>query len=74
MPPSACSCRRWIIDWAGAGAEQTSGLFSYLSLLRHYEALLTGLFNSADVFYYLLLTLMFLGLSIRRLDADRLQH
>jgi len=64
----------WIIDWAGTGAEQTSGLFTYLSLLRHYEALLRGLFNSADVLYYLLLSVMFLGLSIRRLDADRLQH
>jgi ABC-2 type transport system permease protein len=64
----------WIIDWAGVGAEQTSGLFTYLSLLRHYEALLKGLVNSSDVLYYLLLTTMFLGLSIRRLDADRLQH
>jgi ABC-2 type transport system permease protein len=64
----------WIIDWAGADAEQTSGLFGYLSLLRHYEALLRGLFNSADVIYYLLISVLFIGLSIRRLDADRLQH
>ncbi|UCC56781.1 MAG: ABC transporter permease subunit [Gammaproteobacteria bacterium] len=64
----------WIIDWAGASADQTSGLFAYLSLLRHYESLLKGLFNSADVLYYLLISILFLGLSIRRLDADRLQH
>jgi ABC-2 type transport system permease protein len=64
----------WIIDWAGSSGNQASGLFAYLSMLRHYEALLKGLFNSTDVLYYLLVTSLFLGLSIRRLDADRLQH
>ncbi|MGD2112463.1 MAG: ABC transporter permease subunit, partial [Gammaproteobacteria bacterium] len=64
----------WIIDWAGTTSDQSSGLFNYLSLLRHYENLLKGLFNSTDAAYYLLLALLFLGLSIRRLDADRLQH
>lgn len=64
----------WIIDWTGANADQTSGLFAWLSLLRHYEALLKGLVNSTDVLYYLLISVLFLGLSIRRLDADRLQH
>jgi ABC-2 type transport system permease protein len=64
----------WIIDWAGTTSGETSGLFNYLSLLRHYETLLKGLFNSTDALYYLLLTVLFLGLTIRRLDADRLQH
>jgi ABC-2 type transport system permease protein len=62
----------WIINWAGDGAGQS--LLAYLSLQGHYEALLRGLFNSADVVYYLLFILTFLILSIRRLDADRLQH
>lgn len=64
----------WIIDWAGNSGANVSGLFAYLSMLRHYETLLKGLFNSTDVLYYLLVIVMFLGLSIRRLDADRLQH
>jgi ABC-2 type transport system permease protein len=64
----------WIIDWAGKSEAQVSGLFAYLSMLRHYETLLKGLIHSTDVAYYLLITLLFLGLSIRRLDADRLQH
>ena len=65
----------WIIDWAGNAAENTaSGLFGYLSLVRHYESLLKGVFNSSDVIYYLLFIITFLALSIRRLDADRLQH
>lgn len=64
----------WILDWAGKAGTQSSELFAYLSLLRHYESLLKGVFNSADVAYYLLFIATFLGLSIRRLDADRLQH
>jgi ABC-2 type transport system permease protein len=58
----------WIIDWGG------SDLFAYLSLQRHFESLLKGVFDSSDVIYYLLIIIFFIGLSIRRLDADRLQH
>ena len=64
----------WIIDWAGNSGVQVSGLLHYLSLLRHYESLLRGLFNSTDLVYYLLFIVGFVGLSIRRLDADRLSH
>jgi ABC-2 type transport system permease protein len=64
----------WIIDWAGNSDGQASGLFAYLSMLRHYQTLLKGLFHSTDVVYYLLVIFLFLGLSIRRLDADRLSH
>ena len=65
----------WIIDWAGSNnVGEASELFAYLSLLRHFESLLKGVFDSADVIYYLLFVVLFLGLSIRRLDADRLQH
>lgn len=64
----------WIIDWAGGTGAEYSGLFGYLSLLRHYESLLKGMFNSSDVAYYLLFTFTFLVLGIRRLDAARLQH
>ena len=64
----------WILDWAGNTQSDTTSLMSYLSILRHYEPLLKGLFNSADVVYYLLVVILFLGFSIRRLDADRLQH
>jgi len=66
----------WILDWAGNNAEggQGSDVLAYLSILRHYEALLKGVFNSADVIYYLLFITVFLVLSIRRLDAERMQH
>jgi ABC-2 type transport system permease protein len=64
----------WIIDWAGntQATTSTSDLFSWLSLLRHYEPLLQGEVNSSDVAYYLIIIVAFLALTIRRLDAERL--
>lgn len=66
----------WIIDWAGnqVGESATSGLLEYLSILRHFESLSRGIFNTADIVYFLLFITVFLVLGIRRLDADRLQH
>ena len=66
----------WIIDWAGGKVadENASGALAYLSILRHFESLSKGVFNSSDIMYYLLFIITFLVLSIRRLDMDRLQH
>ncbi len=64
----------WILDWAGNSGLDTSNLLAYLSMLRHYDPLLKGLFNSTDAVYYLLVITLFLGFSIRRLDATRLPH
>ena len=66
----------WIIDWAGRAVSDAgeTGVFGYLSLQRHYQALLRGVFDTSDIVYYLLFIIVFIVLSIRRLDADRLQH
>ncbi len=65
----------WVIDWSGnANLGEAGGVLGYLSMLRHFEPLLKGVFDSSDVIYYLLFVVLFLGLSIRRLNADRLQH
>ena len=63
----------WIIDWAGNNQLDESNTLTQLSMLRHYEPLLKGLFSSADIAYYLLIIVLFIGCSIRRLDATRLQ-
>ena len=64
----------WLLDWAGGtGTEGAGELFAYLSLLTHFDGLLKGVFDSRDVAYYVLFITAFLGLAIRRLDADRLQ-
>ena len=65
----------WIINWTSADrGGEFSGLFGYISILSHYQSLLKGVFNSSDVIYYLLFIVTFIVLSIRRLDADRLQR
>lgn len=60
----------WIVDLAGAN--NSTSVLSYISMLGHYQQLLQGIFSSTDVIYYLLLTAGCLILSIRRLDAERL--
>jgi len=63
----------WILNLAGS-AGSSGELFTYLSMLSHYQPLLQGNFNTADIIYYLLITGLCLVLSVHRLDADRLQH
>ena len=62
----------WIIDEAGSA--EADGIMSYLSMLSHYQSLLKGVFNSMDIGYYLLVIALFIGFTIRRLDATRLPH
>ncbi len=62
----------WILNLAASNAgEHVAEVLSYLSLLQHYNVLLQGMFNSVDVVFYLLLTLLFLILTLWRLDAER---
>lgn len=63
----------WMVDAASVAPGAAGDLFSYLSLRRHYDAFLLGLFDSADLAYYLLFIAAFLGLAIRRLDDARLR-
>ena len=60
----------WLLDWARAGSE--GGVLPYLSLLNHTEPFLKGVFDTRDVVFHLLFIGTFLGLSVRRLDMDRL--
>ncbi len=58
----------WIIDWAA----QSTNIFSWLSLLNHYQPLLQGEVNSSDIIYYLIVIVVFLTLTVRHLDSERL--
>ena len=63
----------WIMNVAGnTGSELFREILTYSSLLNHYHNLLDGIFNSADVIYYLLVSTLFIVLSIWRLDNERL--
>lgn len=47
-------------------------VLSYLSIINHYVPFLEGTMNTRDIVYYLTISGMFLVLSIRRLNMDRL--
>ncbi|MDO9104337.1 MAG: ABC transporter permease subunit [Methylovulum sp.] len=63
----------WILDWTTGITDQRSPLFEYLSILRHFQNLQSGLLNSVDIVYFLLFISGFLLLSIRSLDQGRRQ-
>lgn len=63
----------WILDWSTGLRDDKSELFEYLSLLKHFQNLQSGLINSVDLCYFVLFIASFLILSIRNLDNDRLQ-
>lgn len=46
-------------------------LFSYLSLIQHYENLRRGVFDTSDAIYYVLFSALFLWLTVLRLDLER---
>lgn len=65
----------WVIDVEGnTGSDGGGGVLAYLSILRHYQSLLEGVFKSGDVIYYMLFCVTFLVLAIHRLDGQRLQR
>ncbi len=63
----------WVLDWSAGIKGQQSDVFQYLSILRHFQTIQSGLLNTVDLSYFLLFTCTFLILSIRRLENDRLQ-
>jgi ABC-2 type transport system permease protein len=63
----------WILDWSAGLQEQRSELFEYLSLLRHFQNIQSGLISSVDICYFILFTASFIILSIHSLANERLQ-
>ncbi len=64
----------WIIDSNAGGDDAQDTVLTYLSLLQHFSPLLRGIVDSRDLAYFALFILGFLALSIRQLDAQRLQN
>lgn len=61
----------WLLKMPASFDSPLAPLFDYLSLISHYQDLITGLFDSSDVVYYLLFTALFLWLTVIRLDMER---
>ncbi len=64
----------WIIDSNAGGDNAQDTVLTYLSLLQHFSPLLRGIVDSRDLAYFTLFILGFLALSIRQLDAQRIQN
>ena len=60
----------WLIN---ISATDPAGMVNALSLVEHFESFARGSVAVADAGYYLVLIALFLLLSIRRLDAERLR-
>jgi ABC-2 type transport system permease protein len=60
----------WLIN---ISTSDPGSLLHVLSLIQHYESFSRGLLVLKDVAYYIVLITLFVLLSIRRLDADRLR-
>lgn len=63
----------WIIDFAAASASAGEvNWLGWLSLLGHFQPLLAGQISSVDLSFFVLFCVVFLLLTIRRIDAARL--
>lgn len=58
----------WIIN---LGTTDPDSPLHLLSLLKHYESFSKGTLHTGDIAYFVLLTGLFLALTVRRLDRDR---
>jgi ABC-2 type transport system permease protein len=61
----------WIV---GRNGGDSGDVFTYISILNHYVPMLRGIIDSADVAYFILFIVTFLLLTIRQMDAQRLQN
>lgn len=61
----------WLLRMPAQFDSALKDVFDYLSLISHYQDLISGLFTLSDVVYYLLFTALFLWLTVLRLDMER---
>lgn len=62
----------WVIGWSADYAGGTwAKVLTDLSILEHYDSFSKGIFDTKDIVYYLLFTLVALFLSLRSLEARR---
>jgi len=62
----------WVVHiLSNTDNEILAAVINYLSMQRHLNHLLSGMFASVDIIYYVLISAMFILLSMLRLDAIR---
>ena len=60
----------WLVNMSSSDPDS---VLNVISLIKHYDTFARGTIALSDLVYYPVLTALFLLLSIRRLDADRLR-
>lgn len=60
----------WMVDWQGEAATDAAAM-RYFSLLNHLRPMLAGTVGTEDLGFFFALTLLFLGLAVRRASAVR---
>ncbi len=63
-----------IINIAGNATTEGDNFFNYISITHHSIQMLRGIVNTADIAYFVLFSFGFIALSIRQLDAQRIQN
>jgi ABC-2 type transport system permease protein len=63
----------WLLDTGNTDNTAKDNALVYLSMLRHFGPMLRGIVDSRDIIYFLLFISGFVILTIRQLDALRLQ-
>ena len=66
----ACLLFLWMCDWSGR-IDGDPTLFTHLSMMNHFQNFVRGYVDSADLAYFLLVTVTALALAVWRLDGDR---
>ena len=61
----------WLVDVLAYQDMPFADLFRHLSLIGHYQNLRRGVFDTADLAYYLLFTGTFLWAAVQRLEMER---
>lgn len=61
----------WLLESSSPAGD---GIMQLIALLGHFRGMLRGLVSSADIIYFVVFITGFLAFSVRRLEADRLDH
>ena len=64
----------WKLEWGAESSPQVAAFFAYLSVPNHFGPMAMGIIQSVDICYFILFIALFLTLTIRRFDAERLRY
>jgi ABC-2 type transport system permease protein len=64
----------WVIDVGRSAGGNLGDVFTYLSILRHYDDFTHGIVDTSSLIYYLSFMVLFVFLTVRSLDSVRWRH